>query len=333
MHMSQSVLPADTVDAVARGRRRRMGRGAALHDEHRRGRSTAAPAHLRPRLRHRHGPRRAAQPRRRPAHPGRARSSSTTPPPTSSASASATPSRCSVARAPAGERAVDGRHQHRQHDRLRPHRGLRRACGATPSPTCSSVPNPASAPTRWPSGSPTRCPDTTVQTRAEFARQEANVVRDMASDVMQIMTVIGFLIALAVIGLTLFTATLAKLREYGVVKALGAGSGRLAATVAAQAAWSVALGLVVAVRSSSSRSAPPSVPSPRTSQVAIEPGSVIRTGSGRLARRCPRCAAPAAAGPPRRSRHRLQEAVTMDTPTARPLRHGDLGAPPHQDLR
>jgi len=90
-------------------------------------------------------------------------------------------------------------------------------------------------------------PDTTVQTRTEFARQEGNVVRDMASDIMKIMTIIAFLIALAVTGLTLFSATLAKLREYGVVKALGAGSGRLAATVAAQAAWSVALGLAVAV--------------------------------------------------------------------------------------
>lgn len=90
-------------------------------------------------------------------------------------------------------------------------------------------------------------PDTTVQTRAEFIRQESRIVRDMAADVMAIMSIIGFLIALAVVGLTLFTATLGKLRDYGIVKALGAGSGRLAATVLAQAVWSVALGLFVAV--------------------------------------------------------------------------------------
>jgi putative ABC transport system permease protein len=124
-------------------------------------------------------------------------------------------------------------------------------------------------------------PDTTVQTRAEFARQEANVVRDMASDVMRIMTVIGFLIALAVTGLTLFTATLAKLREYGVVKALGASSGRLAATVAAQAAWSVASGLVVAVLVSVALGAAIGAVTPNV-QVAIEAGSVIRTGAGAL---------------------------------------------------
>ena len=124
-------------------------------------------------------------------------------------------------------------------------------------------------------------PDTTVQTRAEFARQEANVVRDMAADIMKIVTVIGFLIALAVIGLTLFTATLAKLREYGVVKALGAGSGRLAATVAAQAAWSVALGLAVAVTLSVVIGAAIGAATPNV-QVAIEASSVIRTGAGAL---------------------------------------------------
>ena len=124
-------------------------------------------------------------------------------------------------------------------------------------------------------------PDTTVQTRTEFARQEANVVRDMAADVMRIVTVIGFLIALAVIGLTLFTATLAKLREYGVVKALGASSGRLAATVAAQAAWSVALGLAVAVALSVVIGAAIGAATPNV-QVAIETGSVIRTGAGAL---------------------------------------------------
>lgn len=124
-------------------------------------------------------------------------------------------------------------------------------------------------------------PDTTVQTRAEFARQEANVVRDMAADAMKIITVIGFLIALAVIGLTLFTATLAKLREYGVVKALGAGSGRLATTVIAQAAWSVTIGLAVAVVVSIVLGAAIGALTPNVT-VLIQAGSVLRTGAGAL---------------------------------------------------
>lgn len=124
-------------------------------------------------------------------------------------------------------------------------------------------------------------PGTTAQTRAEFARQESNVVRDMAADVMKIMTVIGFLIALAVVGLTLFTTTLSKLREYGVVRALGAGSGRLAATVAAQAAWSVALGLVVAVAVTLGLGAAIGALTPNVT-VVIEPASVARTAGGAL---------------------------------------------------
>jgi putative ABC transport system permease protein len=89
-------------------------------------------------------------------------------------------------------------------------------------------------------------PGTTAQTRAAFVRQEKTVIRDMTADVMRIMTVIAFLIAVVVVGLTLFTTTLAKLHEFGVIKALGAGPCRLAAVVAAQSLWVVVLGLVVA---------------------------------------------------------------------------------------
>lgn len=90
-------------------------------------------------------------------------------------------------------------------------------------------------------------PQTTVMSRDEFAREEANVVRSMAADIMAVMSVIGFLIALALIGLTLFTATITKQREYGILKALGANTPRLGAVVLAQAGWTVALALAIAV--------------------------------------------------------------------------------------
>src|SRR3546814_14043670 len=75
---------------------------------------------------------------------------------------------------------------------------------------------------------------------------------DMLASVRCVLTVIGVRSALEVMGLTLFTATLGKLPEYGIVKALGAPPGRLAATVVGQAAWSVALGLLVAVAAAAS---------------------------------------------------------------------------------
>lgn len=128
----------------------------------------------------------------------------------------------------------------------------------------------------------TALPDMTAQTRTEFVRQEARIVRDMAADIMQIMSSIGFLIALAVVGLTLFAATLAKLREYGVVKALGAGSGRLAAIVAAQAAWTIALGMTAAVLLAIVVGAAIGALTPNV-EVLVRPGSVIRTGLAAVA--------------------------------------------------
>jgi putative ABC transport system permease protein len=89
-------------------------------------------------------------------------------------------------------------------------------------------------------------PTLTVQTRDRFTREEAALVRDMSADLMRIMSVVGLLIALAVIGLTLFTLTLAKLREHAIVKALGGRTRRLAGIVLAQAAWSVAVAVAAA---------------------------------------------------------------------------------------
>jgi putative ABC transport system permease protein len=87
-----------------------------------------------------------------------------------------------------------------------------------------------------------RVRDVTVQTREAFASQERKVVKDMSTDVITIMNLIGFLIGLAVMALTGYTATLARRAEYGVLKALGARNGHLYRTVLAQALLSVALG-------------------------------------------------------------------------------------------
>lgn len=124
-------------------------------------------------------------------------------------------------------------------------------------------------------------PATTVQTRTEFSAQESRIVRDMAADVMRIMTLIGFLIALAVIALTLFTSILSRLREYGIVKAIGATSGRLAATVVAQAAWTVVLAWVVALSATFTLGAAIGAASPNV-RIVVEVGSISRVAAGTL---------------------------------------------------
>ena len=124
-------------------------------------------------------------------------------------------------------------------------------------------------------------PQATVTTRSQFVDQEAAVVGDMTADLMQIMSLVGFLIALAIIALTLFTLTLAKLREHAVVKALGSRNARVGAIVLTQAVWSVALALVVATAASIGigllvgRMMPSLL-------ITIEPAAVARVGLGAL---------------------------------------------------
>ena len=124
-------------------------------------------------------------------------------------------------------------------------------------------------------------PDTTVMTRQRFASEEASLVKDMSADVMQIMSTIGFLIALAVIALTLFTLTLSKLREHAVVKALGGRNRRLAGVVLSQAAWSVAVAVTLATGLAVALGALVNWASPAVA-VAIEPHSVVRVAVAAL---------------------------------------------------
>jgi putative ABC transport system permease protein len=87
----------------------------------------------------------------------------------------------------------------------------------------------------------------TAQSTADFSAQERRLVTDMSADVISMMNIIGFVVGLAVVALTVYVATLARRREYGVLKALGARNGALYRVVLAQAALSVALGFLVAV--------------------------------------------------------------------------------------
>ena len=87
----------------------------------------------------------------------------------------------------------------------------------------------------------------TVQTRAEFAAQEGKLVKDMSADIVSIMNTAGYLTGLAVVVLTVYIATIARRREYGVLKAIGVSNGRLYQVVVLQAFISVGLGLIAAL--------------------------------------------------------------------------------------
>jgi len=87
----------------------------------------------------------------------------------------------------------------------------------------------------------------TVQTRQQFASQERKLVGDMSSDIINIMNIAGFLTGLAVVALTIYIATIARRREYGVLKAMGVRNSRLYQIVLVQALLSVGMGLAAAL--------------------------------------------------------------------------------------
>lgn len=89
--------------------------------------------------------------------------------------------------------------------------------------------------------------DVTALLRSEFSIEEASIIQDMGGDIIALMNSIGFLIGLAVTGLTTYTATLSRRAEYGMLKALGAQNFHLYLTVVWQAMISIGLGLALAV--------------------------------------------------------------------------------------
>jgi putative ABC transport system permease protein len=88
--------------------------------------------------------------------------------------------------------------------------------------------------------------EVTVQSREQFTESEARIVTDMSADLLRLMSTIGLVIALAVIALGLMTATLNRLRDFAVLKALGAQTPRLAGAVAMQVLLTVVLASAVA---------------------------------------------------------------------------------------
>lgn len=88
-------------------------------------------------------------------------------------------------------------------------------------------------------------PGVTAQSRSDFVAQERRIVTDMSADVISIMSVVGFVVALAVVALTVYVATLARRRDFGVLKALGARNRVLYRVVLVQAVLGVAVGFLI----------------------------------------------------------------------------------------
>ncbi len=93
--------------------------------------------------------------------------------------------------------------------------------------------------------------DTQALTRAELSGNERDMLGELFVATINVMSTVGFLVGLAVIGLTMYTMTSERLRDFGVLKAIGAPHGFLLRTVMGQATvlgvTGFAIGLVVTI--------------------------------------------------------------------------------------
>ncbi|PWB45386.1 MAG: hypothetical protein C3F10_06140 [Dehalococcoidia bacterium] len=77
--------------------------------------------------------------------------------------------------------------------------------------------------------------DTQALTRAEISGNDRDMLGELFLAPINVMSTIGFMVGLAVIALTMYTVTSERLRDFGVLKAIGAPQGFLLRTVMSQA--------------------------------------------------------------------------------------------------
>ncbi len=78
-------------------------------------------------------------------------------------------------------------------------------------------------------------PEANAMTRAELSRSDRDLLGSLFVAPVNVMATIGFLVGLAIIGLTMYTTTAERMRDFGVLKAIGAPNAFLFRTVITQA--------------------------------------------------------------------------------------------------
>jgi putative ABC transport system permease protein len=122
-------------------------------------------------------------------------------------------------------------------------------------------------------------PGVETQTRPRFSAEERTVVKDMSTDLLNIMSLAALLVGLAVIGLVLYATVLSRLRDIGVMKALGLGGLGVFRLVLTQAMWTVVTALALALAATFGIGAVVAALAPDIDLV-VEPASLLRTGVG-----------------------------------------------------
>ncbi|MDP9181110.1 MAG: ABC transporter permease [Chloroflexota bacterium] len=92
---------------------------------------------------------------------------------------------------------------------------------------------------------PTLAPGTIAFTKAKFTAATRNLILGQVLPILTIVLALAFVVGLAVSGLTIYTATIEKAREYGIIKAVGFKNRYLYRLVFEQSMVTGALGFVI----------------------------------------------------------------------------------------
>lgn len=84
-------------------------------------------------------------------------------------------------------------------------------------------------------------------TRKEFESSEREIAKKMGIDIISVMTLISLLAAIGVVALSVYSVTFEKIRDFGVLKAIGAGKNKLYLIVISQALFSTIIAALIGV--------------------------------------------------------------------------------------
>ena len=90
-----------------------------------------------------------------------------------------------------------------------------------------------------------RFPELNIMTKQQFIDNNKALVTETFLPIVGVLFVIAFLIGSAIVGLTIYTATIEKSREYGVLKAIGGSNGLLYRVVLEQSFLAGVIGFLV----------------------------------------------------------------------------------------
>ncbi len=90
-------------------------------------------------------------------------------------------------------------------------------------------------------------PDTNVLLKSQVMANDQQIIAGIADQIVILMVAVAFIVGALVVGMVIYTATIERRGEYGIIKALGARNGVLYQIVASQAVIAAGLGAVLGV--------------------------------------------------------------------------------------